>query len=173
MDVLWRWLWKCIGCTSIIESQSNYIVKQWDLWWLLVVDRVQTEAGSWGTAGSHLWAGNTLRSSLMTSHRFLILLTPNLSQQFPGEFPLLLSSSKAQWDISASAGLHWGPSPQRTPIGQAHNVPGALLCMFVTTLSHVHWGSLHWLTHSVRSFRAGNTVFHFLRNLTLNSEAYK
>jgi hypothetical protein len=123
MDVLWRWLWKCIGRTSIIESQSNYTVKQWDLWWLLVVDRVQTEAGSWGTAGSRLWAGNTLRSSLMPSHRFLILLTPNLSQQFPGEFPLLLSSSKAHWDISASAGLHWGPGPQRTPIRPGSQCP--------------------------------------------------
>lgn len=117
MDVLWRWLWKYIGRTPIIKSQSNYSVKQWDLCWLLVVARVQTEAGSWGIAGSSLWAGNTLRSSLIPSCRFPNLLTPT----YPKIIPLLLSSSRAQWDISASAG--WGPSPQRTPVRWSPQFP--------------------------------------------------
>lgn len=79
---------------------------------------VLTLGGRWGSdrgwvlgdSGSSLWAGDTLRSSLIPFCRFpdLLLLT------CPKIIPLRLSSSKAQWDISASARwqgtpVRWGP----------------------------------------------------------------
>lgn len=119
-----------------------------------------------GDSGSSLWAGDTLRSSLIPFCRFPDLLTPNLSQDH--SFALV----QFQGSVSHFCIHHQGDRELLS--GEAH-VSHMLYFACVRTLSHVFWGSLPWLhyTHFVRSFRAGNAVFYFLRNPTLNSEAYK
>lgn len=134
---------------------------------------VLTLGGRWGSdrgwvlgdSGSSLWAGDTLRSSLIPFCRFPDLLTPNLSQDH--SFALVqFQGSVGHFCISTVT----GNSCQVRP-----TIFHMLYFACVRTLGHVFWGSLPWLhyTHFVRSFRAGNAVFYFLRNPTLNSEAYK